>query len=149
MFLLSKGVLPRLVRISLLWLFIKFQKYLANHFLLLMTFLVFFAISTYNSYLPSIFGTNALIWGYFWNVRKGRVWVHWGQSTINVEFCGCNLEILWSFLKVWLPVCSKDWWEVWIGGRDDTKTKSPQQWGVPAEIDTYFCYWDFYPEGNL
>ena len=30
--------------------------------------LVFSAIFTYNSYLPSIFGTNALIWGYFWNI---------------------------------------------------------------------------------
>ena len=44
----------------------------------------FNAISTYNSYLPSIFRTNALIWGYFRNVRKG----HWGQRTIDVELWG-------------------------------------------------------------
>ena len=36
------------------------------------------ATSTYDSYLPSIFGIFALIWGHFWNVRKGRFWGHGG-----------------------------------------------------------------------
>ena len=67
----------------------------------------FSTISTYNSFLPSIFGTNALIWGYFWNVRKGCFWGHWGQRVIKVEFWGCDLEILSSFLKVWLPTSKK------------------------------------------
>ena len=67
--------------------------------LLLRTF-SFSAISTYNSYLPLIFGTNALVWGYFWNVRKGRFWGHWGQRTIDVEFWGCDLKIWQPFLKI-------------------------------------------------
>ena len=25
-------------------------------------------------------------------------------------------------------ICSKDWWDLWIVGRDITKTKSPKQW---------------------
>ena len=32
----------------------------------------FSAISNYDSYLPSILGTNALIWDFFQNVWKGR-----------------------------------------------------------------------------
>ena len=53
-----------------------------HHSSLLRTF--GFSAINYNWYLPSIFGTNALIWGYFWNVRKGRFWGHWGQWTIDV-----------------------------------------------------------------
>ena len=34
-------------------------------------------------------------------------WGHWGQRTINVEFWGWDLEILQSFLKVWLPTSKK------------------------------------------
>ena len=30
-------------------------------------------------------------------------------------------------------ICSKDWWKVWIVGRDHTKTKCPMQWGVLGE----------------
>ena len=37
------------------------------------------ATSTYDSYLPLIFGKFALIWGHFWNIRKGRFWGHWGH----------------------------------------------------------------------
>ena len=36
------------------------------------------ATSTYDSYLPLIFGIFGLIWGHFWNVRKGRFWGHGG-----------------------------------------------------------------------
>ena len=46
----------------------------------------FSAISTYDSYLPSIFGTNALIWGFFQNFCKANVWSHWGRRTFMVEF---------------------------------------------------------------
>ena len=38
-------------------------------------------------------------------------------------------------------IYSKDWWEVWIVGRDRTKTKSPQQWGV-------WDYWTGYILGQ-
>ena len=37
------------------------------------------ATSTYNSYLPLIFGIFGLIWGHFWNVRKGRFRGHGGR----------------------------------------------------------------------
>ena len=45
---------------------------------------------------------NALIWGYFWIVRKGSFRGCWGGMMINVEFWGCDLEILQLCLKVWL-----------------------------------------------
>ena len=44
---------------------------LAKHPSLLRTF-GFSAISTYDSYLPSIFGRNASIWCYFKNILEGR-----------------------------------------------------------------------------
>ena len=50
------------------------------------------SLPTIHMYLPAIFGTNALIWGFFQNVWKGRFWGHWGQRTFKVEFWGCNLE---------------------------------------------------------
>ena len=60
----------------------------------LLTTFGYFAISTYNSYLPPIFGTNTLIWGYFLNVRKDRFRSHSDQnkglSRLNFEtsiFC--------------------------------------------------------------
>ena len=55
------------------WIF-KTQKFwaLQSHSSLL-KFFFFFEISTYNSYLPSIFGRNAL-------------WGHWGQRTVMVPF---------------------------------------------------------------
>ena len=31
-------------------------------------------------------------------------------------------------------ICSKDWWKLWIVGRDRKKTKSPQQWGVKKVV---------------
>ena len=37
------------------------------------------ATSTYDSYLPLIFGIFGLIWGHFWNVRKGRFRGHGGR----------------------------------------------------------------------
>ena len=37
------------------------------------------ATSTYDSYFPLIFGIIGLIWGHFWNVRKGRFWGHGGR----------------------------------------------------------------------
>ena len=37
------------------------------------------AASTYDSYLPLIFGIFGLIWGHFWNVRKGRFRGHGGR----------------------------------------------------------------------
>ena len=37
------------------------------------------ATSTYNSYLPLIFGIFGMIWGHFWNVRKGRFRGHGGR----------------------------------------------------------------------
>ena len=37
------------------------------------------ATSTYDSYLPLIFGIFGMIWGHFWNVRKGRFWGHGGR----------------------------------------------------------------------
>ena len=47
---------------------------------------------TYNSYLPSIFGTNALIWGYFPNYLQHCFWGHWGQRMIEVEFWACDMK---------------------------------------------------------
>ena len=44
------------------------------------------ATSTYDSYLPLIFGIFGLIWGHFWNVRKGRFRGHGGhrgQTTLK------------------------------------------------------------------
>ena len=38
----------------------------------------FSATCIYNSYFSSIFGWNALIWGYFQNVCCCRFWGHWG-----------------------------------------------------------------------
>ena len=35
--------------------------------------------STYDSYLPLIFGIFGMIWGHFWNVRKGRFRGHAGR----------------------------------------------------------------------
>ena len=58
----------------------------------------FSAISTYKWYLPSICGTNALIWGYFWIVRKGSFRGRWGGMMIDVEFWGCDLKILQFWL---------------------------------------------------
>ena len=49
-----------------------------NHSSLLRTF-VFSATSTYNSYLPLIFGKFALIWGHFQNICVCRFWGHWGR----------------------------------------------------------------------
>ena len=49
-----------------------------NHSSLLRTFGLS-ATSTYNSYLPLTFGTFAMIWGHFWNVRKGRFRGHGGR----------------------------------------------------------------------
>ena len=37
------------------------------------------ATSTYDSYLPLIFGIFGMIWGHFWNVRKGRFRGHGGR----------------------------------------------------------------------
>ena len=48
-----------------------------------------------------------LIWGYFIKVRKGGFWGHWCQRTIKIEFWGCDLENLKSFLKVWLSTSKK------------------------------------------
>ena len=39
----------------------------------------FSATSTYNSYLPLIFGKFALIWGHFQNVSVCRFWGRWGR----------------------------------------------------------------------
>ena len=42
------------------------------------------ATSSYDSYLPLIFGKFALIWGHFQNVSVGRFrgcWGRWGQTT--------------------------------------------------------------------
>ena len=39
----------------------------------------FSATSTYNSYLPLLFGIFGMIWGHFWNVRKGRFRGHGGR----------------------------------------------------------------------
>ena len=46
---------------------------------------------------------------------------------------------LQNILKVASNQCSfsKDWWEVWIVGRDRTKTKCPKEWGVSS--GTNFC----------
>ena len=48
------------------------------HSSLLRTF-GFSTTSTYNSYLPLIFGIFASIWGHFWNVRKGPFRGHGGR----------------------------------------------------------------------
>ena len=37
------------------------------------------ATSTYDSYLPLIFGIFGMIWGHFWNVRQGRFRGHGGR----------------------------------------------------------------------
>ena len=39
------------------------------------------ATSSYDSYLPLIFGIFGLIWGHFWNVRKGRFRGHGGRRS--------------------------------------------------------------------
>ena len=46
-----------------------------------------------NIYVILILGRNWSISCYFWNIWQSRFWGHWGQRTIKVEFCGCNLEI--------------------------------------------------------
>ena len=78
------------------------------------------AISTYNWYLPSIFGTNALIWGYFWNVRKGRFWGHWGLRSLRLqprnfsiisESLAANLEKVRQ-TSVWQTV--PKFWFIWL-----------------------------------
>ena len=58
--------------------------------------------------IHTIFGRFALIWCYFQNICVCHFWDHWGQRMIEVEFWGCDLKILQSFLKVWLPI-SKKW----------------------------------------
>ena len=45
------------------------------------------------------------------------------------EFYGLLKICLLSFHKY---ICSKDWWELWIVGRDHKKTKCPLQWGVTS-----------------
>ena len=37
------------------------------------------ATSTYDSYLPLIFGKFALIWGHFQNILTSRFWGRWGR----------------------------------------------------------------------
>ena len=47
------------------------------------------ATSTYNSYFPSIFGTNALILGYFQKFWTCRFWGHGGQRFDVWGHWGC------------------------------------------------------------
>ena len=49
-----------------------------SHSSLLRTF-GFSVTSTYNSYLPLIFGKFAMIWGHFQNICVSRFWGHWGH----------------------------------------------------------------------
>jgi hypothetical protein len=67
----------------------------------------FSPISTYNSYLPSIFGTNALIWGYFWNISKIHFWGHWGQRTIDVEFFRVLIHLSFFTVGFWCQTIHK------------------------------------------
>ena len=60
---------------------------IAGHPSLLRTF-GFSAISTYDSCLPLIAGWYALIWDYFQNVRKGRLWDQKMQHGQEVGFWG-------------------------------------------------------------
>ena len=88
---------------------------------LLRTF-VFCAISPYNSYLHSIFGTNALIWGHFKNVpflrplrlKNNRDWIlrlrRW-NFVISSESLAANFEKVRQTF-VWQTV--PNFWFIWL-----------------------------------
>ena len=57
---------------------LKFVFKALSHSLLLSVFGLS-ATSTYDSCLPLILGIFGLIWGHFWNVRKGHFWGHGGR----------------------------------------------------------------------
>ena len=112
------------------------------HSSLLRTF-GFSAISTYDSYLPSIFGKFAIFGGYFQYVCSCRFWGHWGQISKEAAWSSSGILRLKKIKYPALVLCLIVIFQIEMGLNQQLSVKnqysplltSPDFWEVIVDFD--------------